>query len=60
MRFFALVYFYLLNILIKYVYCLYLENYVVMSEISDALISEYNSNPVNFYEMKDFTVSHHE
>lgn len=31
-----------------------------MSEISDSLISEYNKNPVNFYEMKDFTVSHHE
>jgi len=31
-----------------------------MSEISDALIAEYNKNPVNFYEMKEFTVSHHE
>ena len=30
-----------------------------MSEISDALITEYNNNPVNFYEMKDFTVSYH-
>ena len=32
----------------------------MMSEISDALISEYNKNPVNFYVMKDFTISHHE
>ena len=31
-----------------------------MSEISDTLIAEYNKNPVNFYEMKDFTVSRHE
>lgn len=31
-----------------------------MSEISDALITEYNNNPVNFFEMKDFTVSRHE
>ena len=31
-----------------------------MSEISDSIISEYNKNPVNFYEMKDFTVSRHE
>ena len=31
-----------------------------MSEISDALISEYNKNPVHFYEMKDFDVSYHE
>ena len=31
-----------------------------MSEISDSIITEYNKNPVNFYEMKDFTVSHHE
>ena len=31
-----------------------------MSEISDALITEYNNNPVNFFEMKNFTISHHE
>lgn len=31
-----------------------------MSEISDSLISEYNKNPVNFYEMDDFSVSRHE
>lgn len=31
-----------------------------MSEISDTLIAEYNKNPVNNYEMKDCTVSHHE
>lgn len=31
-----------------------------MSEFSDTLIAEYNKNPVNFYEMEDFTVSHHE
>ena len=31
-----------------------------MSEISDSIITEYNKNPVNFFEMKDFTVSHHE
>ena len=31
-----------------------------MSEISDSLISEYNKNPVHFYEMKDFDVSYHE
>lgn len=31
-----------------------------MSEISDTLIAEYNKNPVNFYEMEDFTVSYHE
>lgn len=31
-----------------------------MSEISDALISEYNKNPVNFYKMKDFSISRHE
>lgn len=32
----------------------------MMSEISDSIITEYNKNPVNFYEMKDFTISHHE
>jgi len=31
-----------------------------MSEISDSMIHEYNNNPVNFYKMNDFTVSHHE
>ena len=31
-----------------------------MSEISDSIISEYNKNPVHFYEMKDFDVSRHE
>ena len=31
-----------------------------MSEISDSIITEYNKNPVNFYEMKDFDISHHE
>ncbi len=31
-----------------------------MSEISDSIITEYNKNPVNFYEMKDFSVSRHE
>ena len=31
-----------------------------MSEISDSMINEYNNNPVNFYKMNDFTVSHHE
>ena len=31
-----------------------------MSEISDSLITEYNKNPVNFFEMEDFTVSFHE
>lgn len=31
-----------------------------MSEIADTLIAEYNKNPVNNYEMKDCTVSHHE
>ena len=31
-----------------------------MSEISDSIITEYNKNPVNFYEMKDFDASHHE
>ena len=31
-----------------------------MSEISDSLITEYNKNPVHFYEMKDFDISFHE
>ena len=31
-----------------------------MSEISDSIITEYNKNPVNFYEMKDFDISFHE
>ncbi len=31
-----------------------------MSEISDSIITEYNKNPVHFYEMKDFDVSYHE
>ena len=31
-----------------------------MPEIADALIAEYNKNPVNNYEMKDCTVSRHE
>ena len=31
-----------------------------MSEISDSIITEYNKNPVNFYEMKDFDAFHHE
>lgn len=31
-----------------------------MSEISDSLITEYNKNPVHFYEMKDFNISFHE
>lgn len=31
-----------------------------MSEISDSIITEYNKNPVHFYEMKDFDVSRHE
>ena len=31
-----------------------------MSEISDSIITEYNKNPVNFYEMKDSEISRHE
>ena len=31
-----------------------------MSELADALIAEYNKNPVGFYEMENYTVSHHE
>ena len=31
-----------------------------MSEISDSIITEYNKNPVNFYEMEDFDISRHE
>ena len=31
-----------------------------MSEISDSLITEYNKNPVHFYEMEDFDASFHE
>ena len=31
-----------------------------MSEIADTLITEYNKNPVNFYKMNDFSISHHE
>lgn len=31
-----------------------------MSGISDSIITEYNKNPVHFYEMKDFDASHHE
>jgi len=31
-----------------------------MSEISDSIITEYNKNPVNFYEMKDSNISYHE
>ena len=31
-----------------------------MSEIVNALIVEYNKNPVNNYEMKDCSISHHE
>ena len=31
-----------------------------MSEISDSIITEYNKNPVHFYEMKDFDVFRHE
>jgi hypothetical protein len=31
-----------------------------MSEISDSIITEYNKNPVNFYEMEDFDISYHE
>jgi NifU-like protein involved in Fe-S cluster formation len=31
-----------------------------MPEISDSLITEYNKNPVHFYEMKDFDISFHE
>ena len=33
---------------------------ISMSEIADTLIAEYNKNPVNNYEMKDYTVCHHE
>lgn len=38
----------------RYILCLF------MSEISDSIITEYNKNPVHFYEMKDFDVSRHE
>jgi hypothetical protein len=31
-----------------------------MSEIADSIIAEYNKNPVNCYEMQDYTVSRHE
>jgi len=31
-----------------------------MSEISDSIITEYNKNPVHFYEMENFDASHHE
>lgn len=30
-----------------------------MSEISDSIITEYNKNPVHFYEMKNFNASYH-
>lgn len=31
-----------------------------MTEVTDSIIAEYNKNPVNFYEMKNFTISRHE
>ena len=31
-----------------------------MTEISDSIITEYNKNPVHFYEMIDFDTSYHE
>jgi NifU-like protein involved in Fe-S cluster formation len=31
-----------------------------MSEISDSIITEYNKNPVHFYEMEKFDISYHE